>query len=127
MSREYRMPDGTPVPAELQDQIADDVRAFDASQEPAARMAVTLRKIGNDLPRLKGVITDLVDATRETNRIAERRTTALELQTLADMGYTARQLRETEAGRSLIGWYGLGDPGWPAAAQKMTIEERSQE
>ena len=123
MTREYKMPDGTPVPAELQDEIAGDVRAFDRSQEPDARMAVHLRKISQDIPRVRAVLAALVEPIEKIAACANRRAVAAELAALADMGYTPRQLRETFAGKELIARYGLGDPGWPTAAQKMTVRE----
>lgn len=117
MTREYHLADGTPVPAELQEEIAKDVRLFDAAQTPAARAAVTLRKISNDMPRIRGQLEEIAKA-------ADRLATADELMALADLGYTARQLRETAAGRDLIARYGLGDPGWPAASQSMNVNIR---
>lgn len=116
MSREYKMPDGTPVPAELQDKIAHDVRLFDSAQEPGARAAVSLRKIGSDIPRLRGAIAELSEIMERRNKIAERQATAFELQILFTMGYSSRQIRESQAGKSLVAIYGMGDPEWPNEA-----------
>lgn len=110
--REYALPDGTPVPAELQEKIAADVRAFDAAQTPVARLAVQARKIAADLPRLRGLMADYIGLRRDDMRLAERRTVVLELDALAAMGYTAAQLRASVAGRDLIARYGMGEPGW---------------
>lgn len=113
MTREYKLPSGEVVPAELQEKIANDVRLFDSAQEPAARAAVHLRKIATELPRLRGAIAELSVVMERRNNIANRQATALELQLLFTMGYSSQQIRESVHGRELVALYGIGDPEWP--------------
>lgn len=107
MTREYHTPSGELVPPELQEQIADDVRAFDAAQTPEARSAAALRKISNELPRLRGV---LDGSNWHEQTTAQRRTVAAEIQALLDLGFTSDRIRETPQARNLMIRYGLVDP-----------------
>ncbi len=102
--REYTLPDGTPVPAELQEKIADDVRAFDVAQTPEARSAVQLRKIANELPRLRQVLSG-TGGTEQTT--AQRRAVAAEIEALLDLGFTSDAIRSTTQARLLMRRYGL--------------------
>lgn len=104
MTREYRLPDGALVPAELQEQIADDVRAFDAAQTPEARSAAALRKISNELPRLRSV---LDGSNWHEQTTSQRRTVAAEIQALLDLGFTSDQIRQTPHAVALMRRYGL--------------------
>lgn len=104
--REYNLPDGTPVPAEIQEQIADDVRAFDAAQTPEARSAVALRKISNELPRLRQALTG--NGSELTT--AARTAVALEIEALLDLGFTSDAVRNTIPARLLMLRYGLTAP-----------------
>ncbi len=101
--REYKLPGGALVPPELQEQIADDVRAFDAAQTPEARSALALRKIGNELPRLRQVMTGAGDE----HSTAVRKAVAAELMALFTLGYSSRQIRDTGPGSALLALYGL--------------------
>lgn len=103
MTREYHLPSGELVPPELQEQIADDVRAFDAAQTPEARSAAALRKIGNELPRLRSAITGGDDERSPLGRIA----VALEIEALLDLGFTSDAVRDTHRVRNLLARYGL--------------------
>lgn len=104
MTREYHLPTGEAVPPELQEQIADDVRAFDAAQTPEARSATALRKISNELPRLRGV---LDGSNWHEQTTAQRRTVAAEIQVLLDLGFTPEQIIKTPQAVALVRRYGL--------------------
>jgi hypothetical protein len=101
--REYHLPDGTPVPAELQEIIADDVRAFDAAQTPEARSSVQLRKIANELPRLR----QMFAGTGEEQTTARRKAVAAEIMALSEMGFTSDVIRRTPEAMALLRRYGL--------------------
>lgn len=103
MTREYHLPSGEPVPPELQEQIANDVRAFDAAQTPEARSALALRKIGNELPRLRAAVTGGDDDRSPLGRIA----VAMEIETLLSLGYNPAQVRGTFRANELRIRYGL--------------------
>lgn len=102
--REYHTPSGELVPAELQEQIAADVRAFDAAQTPEARSAAALKKIGNELPRLRAV---LDGSNWHEQTTAQRRTVAAEIEALLDLGFTSDDIRKTPQARHLMRRYGL--------------------
>lgn len=99
--REYRLPGGQLIPPELQEQIADDVRAFDAAQTPDARSATALRKLANELPRIRAVLAG------EDQTTAARQAVALEIVALGELGFTSDVIRETPLARSLMRRYGL--------------------
>jgi hypothetical protein len=99
--REYSMPDGTPVPAELQEKIAADVRDFDRAQTPEARQAVALRKISAELPRIRAAMTG------EDQSVQARQATALEIMALSELGFPADTLRSTPLAQRLMFRYGL--------------------
>ena len=102
--REYRLPSGEIVPPNLQEQIAQDVRAFDAAQTPEARSAGQLRKIANELPRLRATLGGGDDERSMVGRIA----VAMEIQVLLDLGYPPDKIKESRYARSLAFRYGLG-------------------
>lgn len=102
--REYHMPSGELVPGDLQEQIADDVRAFDAAQTPEARSAAALRKISNELPRLRSV---LDGSNWHEQTTAQRRTVAAEIMALSELGFTSDAIRQTPQAVSLMRRYGL--------------------
>jgi hypothetical protein len=104
--RSYRLPTGESVPAELQEQIADDVRAFDAAQAPEARSASALRKISNELPRLRTALVGVDDERSPLARIA----TALEIVALGELGFTSDSIADTFPARQLMGRYGFVSP-----------------
>lgn len=103
--REYHLPDGTPVPADLQELIADDVRAFDHAQTPEARSAVALRKIGNELPRLR----QMLAGTGDELSTSARQAVALEIVALGELGFQSDTIRATLPARLLMRRYDLID------------------
>lgn len=103
--REYHLPDGTPIPADLQEVIAADVRAFDAAQEPDARAAVALRKIGNELPRIRAVLA----GTGLDQTVAHRRAVAEEIQALVALGVDRGRVMRTPQAHVLLRRYDLAD------------------
>jgi hypothetical protein len=103
--REYRLPDGTLVPAELQEQIADDVRAFDYAQTPDAKSAVALRKIGNELPRIRAAIAGEDELAKHVGRLA----VAWEIVALGELGFPPERLVHTMPAHRLMVRYGLLD------------------
>lgn len=107
MSREYALESGEVIPPELLDKIHADGRLFEAAQQPAARSAVHLRKIANDIPRIRQVLVDLESAIKERVKVAERQSTAIELQALFTMGFSSRQIRDTEQAKMILAQYGL--------------------
>lgn len=107
MTREYKLESGEVIPPDLLDKIHSDGRLFEAAQQPAARSAVHLRKIANDIPRIREKLAELVEATEERVRVAERQSTAIELQALFTMGFSSRQIRDTEQAKMILARYGL--------------------
>lgn len=103
--REYRLPDGTAVPADLQETIAEDVRAFDNAQTPEARSAVQLRKIANELPRLR----QMFAGTGEEITTARRRAVAAEIEALLSLGFSPQAVSTTPEAMALARRYGLLD------------------
>lgn len=103
MTREYRLPSGEIVPADLLETIYQDARAFDAAQTPEARSAAALRKISNELPRLRGAMTGGDDERSPLGRLA----VAMEVQCLLDLGYDPESLRESFRVRSMAALYGF--------------------
>lgn len=103
MTREYHLPSGESVPPELQEKIANDVRAFDAAQTPEARSALALKKIGNELPRLRTAVTGGDDDRSPLGRMA----VALEIEALISLGYDPDQVRSSFRARELAIRYGL--------------------
>lgn len=101
--REYHLPTGEAVPPELQEKIADDVRDFDRAQTPEARSAAALRKISNELPRLRAVLTG--NGPDQTASV--RQAVALEIVALSELGFTSDHLIKTPQARMLLRRYGL--------------------
>jgi hypothetical protein len=108
--REYHLPDGTLVPAEMQEKIADDVRDFDRALTPEARSAAALKKIGNELPRIRAVLAGEDVLAKHVERLA----VAWEIVALGELGFTPDRIRGTMPTRRLMARYGLldsnGDP-----------------
>lgn len=101
--REYHLPTGELIPADVQEQIAVDVRAFDAAQAPEARTASALRKISNELPRIRSAISGADDERSPAARIA----TALEILALSELGFVSDSIAATFPARQLMSRYGL--------------------
>jgi hypothetical protein len=101
--REYNLPDGTPVPAELQEKIANDVRAFDAAQTPEVRSSIALRKLANELQRLRQVIAG------EDQSVSLRHAVALEVEALLSLGFVPEQLIQSTPVRRMLRNHGLID------------------
>jgi hypothetical protein len=103
--REYHLPSGELVPAELQEQIADDVRDFDQAQTPEARSAAALKKIGNELPRIRAAVAGEDMLVKRVERMA----VALEIVALSELGFTSDTVANTVPARLLMARYGLID------------------
>jgi|SRR5688500_13011870 len=103
--REYHLPDGTLVPAELQEKIANDVRYFDQAQTPEARSAVALRKISNEMMRLRQAIMGVGD----DQTMSTRQAVAWEIIALGELGFSSEALRSTRHAKRLMVQYGLLD------------------
>jgi hypothetical protein len=101
--REYHLPSGEVIPAELLDRIHEDGRAFEAAQTPAARSAAALRKISNELPRLRMMLA----GTGPEQTAEMRQAVALEIVALGELGFTSDDLRKTFPARNLMRRYGL--------------------
>lgn len=101
MTREYHLPSGEVIPPDLLERIASDVTAFNAAQTPEARSASALRKIGNELPRLRTML-DSADERTMLGRIA----VALEIEALISLGYPPEDIRQRR-GNALAARYGL--------------------
>jgi hypothetical protein len=103
MTREYHLPSGEVIPPDLLERIASDVTAFNAAQTPEARSASALRKIGNELPRLRTALDGGMDEHSMIGRIA----VALEIETLISLGYPPDDIRAGRRGNALAARYGL--------------------
>jgi hypothetical protein len=109
VTREYKLESGEVIPPDLLDKIHADGRLFEAAQQPAARSAVHLRKIANEVPRVRQVLADIGETLGQHAKAAQRQAEAMEIQALFLMGYSGDQIRGALESRLLILRYGLAD------------------
>ena len=100
--KEY-LHNGEPLPAELLDRIADDVRLFDKQLTPEMRTAKALEKIADRILRVK------IDVY-ELERKAERITLAHEIAAAAAVGVEPASLYQLPALRQMFPRLGVPLP-----------------
>lgn len=110
MTRKYEVPTehgSVEIPADLLEVIADDVRNFDRAESPEGRSAFALKKISNELPRVR----DAIKYQRYAGDplLAEIQAVAQAVQVADITGYTSDQIRRAPRVQKVLNWLGINE------------------
>jgi len=109
VTRKYEVPtaDGVvEIPAELLEKIADDVRAFDRAESPEGRAAFALKKLSNELPRVREAIKGHGE-TLEERMYVRFRLTATAVQVARAAGVSTEELSQLPKVQEVLNWLGV--------------------